>query len=195
MKLLCDSINEAQYYTITKCKVCGSSANFFGAVDFNKNCAGRDLGLSNIPICYHRCQNCGLIFTKAFDHWSKEDFLFHIYNDEYITVDPGYVSSRPKSDALELSAIIKQKKDLKILDYGGGNGTCAVELRHAGFDADFWDPISLDVNEMPDKNAYDVVSAFEVFEHTPTPIETFAEALSFMKKMGGGDAVYYDNHR
>ena len=84
------------------CKCCGATAWLCGVVDFHKNCEVQrrhPLPISGIPIYYHRCPTCGFIFTTAFDHFTHEDFARHIYNGDYIFVDPDYQDERPRGNA------------------------------------------------------------------------------------------------
>ena len=43
-----------------------------------------------------------VIFTTAFDHWSKADYLQHIYNDDYVLVDPDWLNSYLEQSGLRL---------------------------------------------------------------------------------------------
>src|SRR5829696_6292592 len=108
------------------CKVCGGVSHLYGVVDFHKNCEiarGRQvLALSGIPIYYHRCPACELLFTVAFDHFSNDDFARHIYNDGYSAVDPDYRETRPAGNAQWIIGAFGNSKSIRILDYGGGNG-------------------------------------------------------------------------
>jgi hypothetical protein len=85
------------------CKCCGGKASVYGVVDLNKNCEAAKnrfpLPLAGVPIYYHRCQSCGLIFTVRFDDFSKSDFAEHIYNRDYRLVDPDYAQDRPLQNA------------------------------------------------------------------------------------------------
>ena len=86
----------------TQCKCCGAAALPYGVVDFNKNCEiyrHNALGISGVPIYYHRCRACGFIFTTAFDRFTHEDFRSHIYNEEYPLIDPDYQAARPQGNA------------------------------------------------------------------------------------------------
>src|SRR5208282_1230022 len=83
------------------CKICGGEAPLYGVVDFNRNCEipnGITLALTGTPIYYRRCGSCGFLFTDAFDDWNDEQFKAHIYNADYYSVDPGYVTERPTSN-------------------------------------------------------------------------------------------------
>jgi 2-polyprenyl-6-hydroxyphenyl methylase/3-demethylubiquinone-9 3-methyltransferase len=141
--------------------------------------------LSGVPICYHRCLRCGFIFSVAFDDWSFDDFRRNIYNAEYAVADPDYADgSRAHSNAVLTANVLGQLGARRVLDYGGGDGTMASDLRTQGFDAHSWDPI---VDRRPEHAAlgtFELVTAFEVFEHTPTPMATASEALSFLRPNG-----------
>ena len=129
---------------ISMCKVCNEPAPLYGVTDFNKSCEERRglyLPLTGVPVYYHRCDACGLIFTTAFDHWSKADYLQHIYNDDYVLVDPDYIDSRPAGNAAFILDFIKKGHDLRCLDYGGGNGKLTSLLRERGVDGHSWDPM------------------------------------------------------
>jgi hypothetical protein len=84
-------------------------APLYGVADFHKNChkeAQEPLALSGIPIYYHRCRDCGFLFTVAWDAWSPEDFARQIYNAEYLRVDPDYVERRPHFNAQMLAQLL-----------------------------------------------------------------------------------------
>ena len=75
------------------CKVCDSPAVFFDVVDFNKSAGGYAFGPSGINLPWHRCDNCGFLFTPFFDDWTPDDFSQFIYNQDYALVDPDYLLS------------------------------------------------------------------------------------------------------
>jgi hypothetical protein len=169
-----------------ECKVCQGRATLYGVTDFNKSCEehrGKYLSLSGVAIYYHRCDSCGLIFTTAFDRWDKADFLRHIYNDAYELVDPDYVDVRPANNAEFILTFIKKGEALACVDYGGGNGKLAGLLRERGVDARSWDPMG-DDGAIPASGAFDFVSAFEVLEHTPSPLQSIEEALGLLGERG-----------
>jgi len=167
--------------TVTPCKCCGTAAALYGVVDFTKSCEegrGKILPLSGVPVYYHRCPACGFIFTIAFDDFSPEDFARHVYNDEYILVDPDYTRVRPEANARSIAGAFKGARSLRILDYGGGTGVLAEGLRAAGFqDVQTYDPF---VPRFADRaeGPFDMVVSFEVVEHSTDPRNTFDELTS-----------------
>lgn len=167
------------------CKVCGGATSLFGAVDLNRACGGTPPPPAGVRVTYHRCFQCGLIFTEAFDDWSQDDFEAHIYNDDYIRVDPDYLEVRPVSSALHVDKLFgRLRSDLKVLDYGGGNGRLAETLR-----AQQWkhtatfDPFSDAHRERP-AGRFDLITCFETLEHLPDPTATLADIVSFLADDG-----------
>ena len=171
----------------TACKCCTGIASLFGAVDFNKSCEDRKkppLPLAGIPVHYHRCDNCGFIFTIAFDHFTPADFSRHIYNQQYILVDPSYIDVRPLQNAKTVHTLFSQSPQLHFLDYGGGSGQTARMIKQFGFrNVTAFDPFNPDLSARP-HGKFDVVICFEVMEHTPTPRQTVADILSFVREPG-----------
>jgi Methyltransferase domain len=169
------------------CKCCSGEAALFGLVDFHKNCErsrNLNLGLSGIPIYYHRCTSCGFIFTIAFDHFTDQDFLDGIYNADYALVDPDYAETRPRNNAHFLAHLLSASKGTRILDYGGGNGKLAALLRSAGFTAvETYDPFVSEFAVKP-TDRYECIVCFETIEHSTRPRQTFEEINSLLRDDG-----------
>lgn len=171
----------------TPCKCCGATAHLYGLVDFHKNCESYRravLGLSGIPIYYHRCPDCGFVFTTALDHFTPEDFRHHIYNEDYLLVDPDYQGGRARANADFLAELFSEGRPGRILDYGGGKGDLAESLRAAGYsNVESYDPFVPEHSARP-SGRFDCVVCFEVVEHSTDPGRTFAEILSFLDEPG-----------
>jgi 2-polyprenyl-6-hydroxyphenyl methylase/3-demethylubiquinone-9 3-methyltransferase len=169
------------------CKCCGQAAPLYGVADFHKSCnvGGPDpLPLSGIPVYYHRCRGCGFLFTVATDDWTPDDFARHIYNAEYLSVDPDYPERRPDANARMLAQLLGHAPGLRLLDYGGGSGLLAARLREQGFrHVDTFDPFVPQHAARP-SGRYECVVSFEVLEHTPTPRETLTEMTSLLTPDG-----------
>ena len=167
------------------CKVCGGNALPFDVVDFNKYCSHEDFysfGLSGITVPYHRCRMCGSMFTTFFDKWTSEDFARRIYNDDYIKVDSEYVEVRPRFVARDMAERWGDCRAARVLDYGSGAGVFADELRILGYqDVTAYDPFSSP--ERP-TGTFDIITCFEVIEHTPSPLETFKDMCRYLKPDG-----------
>src|SRR5665213_2472617 len=163
------------------CKVCNADSLLVGVVDFARSCedATHKPGpLCGIPIYYHRCTSCGFMFTTAFDDFTPDDFSYWIYNARYIEADHEYVELRPTYNAQLITRMFGARKDLAILDYGGGSGKLAEVLRSEGFSrADVYDPFVTQFSQRP-RERYPIVLAFEVVEHSTRPRDVFADMLS-----------------
>jgi 2-polyprenyl-6-hydroxyphenyl methylase/3-demethylubiquinone-9 3-methyltransferase len=162
-------------------------AALYGVVDFHKNCEmhrRKVLDVSGAPVYYHRCPACGFIFTTAFDHFTKDDFLRYIYNDEYLLVDPEYIEERPRGSATVLCQLFADVKPRRVLDYGGGNGVLAEALRTSGFaDSQTYDPFVARHAARP-RGRFDCVVSFEVLEHSTDPAGTIADMNEFLAETG-----------
>ena len=99
------------------CKVCDCPAPFFDVVDFNKGASGYTFGPSGINLPWHRCDNCGFLFTPFFDDWSQEYFARFIYNQDYTLMDPEYLSARPKRVAEEVAKLLSGFAHTRILRF------------------------------------------------------------------------------
>jgi len=171
------------------CKICQTPSPLFGVVDFHKSCIetrGHGLQLSGIPIYYRRCPACAFTFTTAFDDWPPATFRQHIYNENYIAVDPDYAELRPTNNARFVAETFHATRaSLRILDYGGGTGLFARLLREQHFDACTYDPFSdsSEINQLP-VDRFDLITCFEVMEHVPNPRPTVEQILSLLTEQG-----------
>ncbi len=169
------------------CKCCGGVSKLFDVTDFNVSCEDHKkpvFDLSGIPIYYHRCLSCKFIFTSHFDSFKDSDFEKYIYNNDYVKVDPDYVSSRSTGNAIFVKRLLPEEviKSLSIIDYGGGNGQLASLLKKDNINCSVYDPFS--ENNIKPKDKFDLMVSFEVVEHTPDPINTFKEMISLLKDNG-----------
>jgi SAM-dependent methyltransferase len=167
------------------CKICGAAAEFFDVVDFNKFCNVTDyyaFGRSGVPVCYWRCVDCGFLFTDFCDDWSPEHFRRWIYNADYTLVDPGYSEIRPVQLSQEVGRRLRGLGSIAILDYGSGAGVMTERLRRQGFAG----AMNFDPYSSPTKPAglFDLVTCFEVMEHSPDPIATLKDMKAFLRPGG-----------
>jgi SAM-dependent methyltransferase len=114
------------------------------------------------------CIVCGFCFAPEIQAWSREQFAESIYNDGYANVDPDYVSDRPLNNARQIDeAFGNNKQHLRHLDYGGGSGLLSATLRDHGWDSTSYDPFVDPAADVRKLGTYDLLTAFEVFEHVP----------------------------
>jgi 2-polyprenyl-6-hydroxyphenyl methylase/3-demethylubiquinone-9 3-methyltransferase len=172
------------------CKCCGAVAGYLGPVAFNKTCEdwrGRPVFAQAGPaIPYHRCGNCGFIFSGFFDDWSMEMFSAHIYNDDYARADPDFVTGGRAPIADTIARLFEPSRGrLRLLDYGaGGNpGHIGRRLIAQGFDVTSYDPFYVEGAGTPD-GVFDVVFAIEVIEHCHQPQVVAAEMARLLSDGG-----------
>lgn len=170
------------------CKVCGEPAELCGVADFHKSCEERrDLLLppAGVSVHYRRCGGCGFVFTDAFDDWSHAEFLAHIYNDGYETIDPDYRSFRPRTHANLVAQLwAGHAAKPSVLDFGGGNDLLCGILRANGFPrAVTYDPMVPEHARRPD-GKFDVVTCFETMEHLPDPAAGLAAMIECVAEPG-----------
>lgn len=161
------------------CKVCQGSTDPFDSVDRLRTCEKErfPLGISGESVLYRRCSDCGFIFTNDFDDFSAEDWAGKIYNDDYLKVDPGYVSFRPRLSR-DLIASQFRKHETVGLDYGSGSGLMAKTLRDDGWTYDACEPYGESTMHPENAGRYNVCSSFEVFEHTVDPLAEMDRVLA-----------------
>jgi hypothetical protein len=168
------------------CTVCGAPSPLMGVVDFHKSCLelqGRRLPPLGVPVYYRRCSRCALVFADTMLRWSDEEFARHIYNADYVIVDPEYAEIRPVGNAKGLLHLLGDSaRELTVIDFGGGSGRLAAELRLAGVRAATIDP---HVTHPPSDFARArLVTAFEVFEHAMWPQRELDRILALMEPDG-----------
>jgi SAM-dependent methyltransferase len=151
------------------CEICGGICSHSFSVDFNKSCEeryGRFLPSAGIAIEYVTCNKCGFCFAPELHSWSPEEFASRIYNDEYTIVDPDYLERRPRAFADHLvSRLGDAGRGITHLDYGGGHGLLSDMLRDSGWNSTSYDPFVDREARLPELGRFDLVTAYEVFEH------------------------------
>jgi 2-polyprenyl-6-hydroxyphenyl methylase/3-demethylubiquinone-9 3-methyltransferase len=167
------------------CKLCGCTSEFFDVVDFNKYCSEQNpytFGRSGVAVAYYRCPRCEFVFTDFFDDWTTEEFARFVYNDDYIKVDGEYAGARPRRVADRIAKRLGRHFRQRILDYGSGSGLFEAQLRTHGFvNVTSYDPFSSPARPA---GRYDIITCFEVLEHTPTPARTLADIASLLAPGG-----------
>ena len=153
------------------CPVCAGPCASLGAVDFNASCEdarGKLFEPAGIAVQYVQCADCGFSFAPEFSTWSLEDFRQKIYNHAYALADPDHAAARPEANAAVLREMFAPTAGaFRHLDYGGGNGHLARCLRDAGWDSVSHDPFFDQQLNAGALGRFDLITAYEVFEHVP----------------------------
>ena len=170
-----------------RCKCCGGVVSAFAELDATRSCEDRRGTVfppSGRMIAYWRCGACGFVFTVDFDALSPAELGALIYNDDYTRADPDFAIKRPTFFADILASLLSPAAAwIDVLDFGGGCGTLTDMMRARGF-ARFatHDPYFGD-SALPPRR-YDLVTAFEVVEHSRDPVDMFGEIAALRKSDG-----------
>lgn len=153
------------------CPVCNGHCALLDVVDFNKSCEeanGTFLGLIGMPVYYVLCGQCSFCFAPELMVWEAKQFTERIYNAEYAMVDPDFAEVRPKENAATLIDIFGDKSHMFThLDYGGGDGQLSKLLRASSWQSASYDPFMDGSPDLAQLGKFDLITAFEVFEHAP----------------------------
>jgi SAM-dependent methyltransferase len=169
------------------CPVCGNSCEWLDALDFNRSCdegRGKVLPKSGVLVCYALCHHCAFCFAPQLYAWQPETFERWIYNDRYVEVDPDYLDVRPRANADSLNVMFVQGPAGRHLDYGGGNGMLADILRTRGWDSISYDPFLERKQPLKAQGQFELITAFEVFEHVPDVSALIADLAKFRAPNG-----------
>jgi SAM-dependent methyltransferase len=170
------------------CPICTSAAKLYDVVDFNKSCEewrGKFLELSGMPVYYARCPHCGFCYAPEIAEWSLEQFEDKIYNKEYINIDPDYLQDRPKGNAgFLINMFANQNLPSSHLDYGGGNGLLSQFLTQYGWNSASYDPFVDRGVTVSEVGKFELITAYEVFEHVPDVHQLMLNLSELLAKNG-----------
>ncbi|MDC1383488.1 class I SAM-dependent methyltransferase [Candidatus Puniceispirillum sp.] len=100
--------------------------------------------------------------------WTEKEFSEQVYNEEYLSVDPDYVVKRPVNSFNLLEKLFPiNTHSINHLDYGGGNGYLSKLLREHGWKSKSFDPFLDNKMSIKKLGKFNLITAFEVFEHVP----------------------------
>lgn len=152
-----------------KCKICEAEADLFFRGEI----------LQKYEIDYYRCPCCEFIQTET-PYWLKE-----AYADAIADSDTGLLCRTIElSDLSERVLFNFYPTSHYYLDYGGGYGLFVRRMRDKGFNFYWDDPYCKNIfakhfclADAPVKR-FDVVTAFEVFEHLSEPLDEISKMLA-----------------
>lgn len=137
--------------------------------------------LNKYDIAYFKCKDTGFIQTEE-PFWLEE-----AYSSAITKLDIGLVS---RNEGLRETVIPILNKHFhvneKFLDYAGGYGLFTRIMRDKGFDFYHTDVYCenlfaeyFDLEDLPSNPKFELVTAFEVFEHLPDPVKGLQEISNF----------------
>ena len=151
-----------------KCNICKSTSNLFSKHQI----------LGKYDIAYYQCTECGFVQTES-PYWLDE-----AYSEAIADSDIGLVYRNLNLSILTNRMISNHfNSDASFLDYGGGYGLFVRLMRDNGFDFHWEDKFCENIfakNFLLKPNIkYELVTAFEVFEHLPDPLMEIEAMLQF----------------
>lgn len=138
-------------------------------------------GLANVlqshKVSYFRCDNCGFIQTEE-PFWLEE-----AYSSSMTKSDIGLIGRNLEMAELTQRLILTcLDPQAKFIDYGGGYGIFVRIMRDRGFNFYRLDPICENLFaenfDAPTGESFNLLTAWEVFEHLEKPMEKIEEMLS-----------------
>lgn len=154
------------------CKICGHQSDLFDQ--------GKILGRYNVQ--YFLCNNCGFLQTED-PYWLSEAY------DQTITKSDIGLLQRNIFFAKKSAGLISLcfHADRRFIDFGGGYGVFVRLMRDKGFDFYLDDPkcenIFVQGFESEKNVEYELLTAWEVFEHLPDPIQEIQKMLNFSRTL------------
>ncbi len=158
----------------TSCNACGLVAQPFAQA----------ILLDKHQVQYFRCEACGFVQTET-PFWLDE-----AYERVITSSDIGLVSRNVQTSVIT-RAVIRALFDSqgRFLDYGGGWGILVRLMRDSGYDFCRFDQYAenlfaqgFDLTE-EDDGSFELLTAYEVFEHLVDPREEIAQMLTLSKSI------------
>lgn len=151
-----------------KCKVCESDSHHFAVAQV----------LGKYEVDYFKCSNCGFVQTEE-PYWLDE-----AYSQAIASSDVGLAFRNLSFSQITQNLLFNFfNHQARFLDYGGGYGLFVRLMRDAGFDFYWLDKFCQNIFaqgfeiDAAANNQFELVTAFEVFEHLVHPIDELEELL------------------
>jgi len=167
------------------CTICNNDTVFIDNIDFNKSSIGIHGGGSDILIEYRRCPYCGFVYTPTMYDWGDSKLGYYVYNDDYAIIDPDHEYTRPFTNACFINnKLLKYLPNITHFDYGGGKGLLSKTLQSNGWNSISYDKYYDSIELTSLYSEYNLITAFEVFEHCIDIHATMIELLHRLSPTG-----------
>ncbi len=149
--------------TVGNCQICSAAVDLFDSA----------IVLDRHSVKYYRCSGCGRVFTEH-PHWLQE-----AYSSAMTSIDIGPLSRCINASHIIRSIILSSlDRHGEFLDFGAGYGLLVRRMRDLGFNFKAFDAHCENIfakghEADPDAGRFELITAFEVFEHLVDPVATF----------------------
>jgi hypothetical protein len=157
-----------------RCKICDTPQRFFQKAKV----------LGKYEVAYFQCPHCGFVQTED-PYWLDE-----AYSSAITESDLGLVRRNLANAQIAASVIMTLfDSGARFLDYGGGYGLLVRLMRDRGFDFYYFDRFSTPLfagvfeADLDSECHYELVTAFEVWEHLVDPLEEIRHMLQFSRSI------------
>ncbi|PJJ80137.1 class I SAM-dependent methyltransferase [Mucilaginibacter auburnensis] len=137
--------------------------------------------LNKYDVKFYRCKDTGFIQTEE-PYWLADAYSSAITK---LDVGMGY-RNQQLADRTAKLLVSGFNKNGKFLDYAGGYGLFTRLMRDNGFNFYHTDPYCqnifaeyFDLNTLPNAERFEMVTAFEVFEHLANPLQDIKTMLGY----------------
>ena len=155
-----------------KCKICKQPSTLFGKARV----------LNKYFVRYFRCENCGFVQTET-PYWLEEAYSRAITRSDIGLLGRNLEMMRATKNLI----LICFDPTSRFIDYGGGYGIFVRLMRDQGFDFYRHDPLCenlfADGFEAQADTGYELLTAWEVFEHLVDPMADVEKMLRFSSNL------------
>ena len=172
---------------MTVCKICAAKTQELFSC----------LVLKKYSVQYYKCPVCEFIQTEE-PYWLSES-----YESAITSLDIGLIGRNIKyTNMVEVLIKLYFKQTEAFIDYGGGYGMFVRMMRDKGFNFFRQDTYcenifskGFDINELSNQNKkkFELLTAFEVFEHLVEPLAEFEKMLAYSSNIFFSTTIYPKN--
>ena len=153
------------------CKICRNRTDFFS----------ESVILNKYQIKYYECGNCGFVQTEK-PYWFEEAYSEAINYSDIGILKRNLDLINPTKNIINTF----YNKTGNFVDYGGGYGIFVRIMRDRGYKF-FWTDKYCDNlfahNFEAQENNYELLTAYEVFEHLENPVDEIHKMLKYSKNI------------
>lgn len=170
-------------FLFMQCKICENTSDFFAEARI----------LNKYKVKYFKCINCGFIQTEE-PYWLEEAYSDAINHSDIGLLKRNFDLTSPTTNVI--SKFFNSKE--KFIDFGAGYGVFVRIMRDNGYDFYWQDKYCNNIYAKDfvfiKGKKYELLTAYEVFEHLPDPVKEMKEMLEFSDNLLFSTYIIPDNN-